>query len=1163
MKKMSSLRETSANVYAWSIQRRKSNILFFILMILFTSNLRASDNIIKVAFRDILVEDALKTMEKTSSLNFYYNAEDVSNFHRVSYEGESTINNILSEILDGTSLVYKVTENDVMIIKRASDTSKEHTISGVVYDENGETMVGVTVMVKGTNNGVITDVEGQFRLQIRDATEVIVIRYIGMKQQEIVVGSKSTFKVVMESDQKQIEEIVVVGYGSAKKSDLTGSVSSLSPKEGEGLSFSSVDGMLKGKLSGVQVQSNGGTPGAAESVIIRGAGSLRGDNQPLYVVDNIPLASAAQNEGNAIGSYDYQTVQNALSNIDPNDIEDIQVLKDASATAIYGSRGANGVILITTKKGKKGKAKINFQASTGISNVSKKIDVLDLKSYAAYQNEFLGTEDFIVQPDGNVHRINMAGSSMGVYDPKDPTTYALYQPRNWQDELYQTGVSQNYSISASGGIKGLDYFVSFGHKDIEGIVKGSSLQQSNMRVNLNSNLSEKLSMALTMSGNIRRNTMMQSGDLNGGITGSSTRAAVNQRPYFTESDEFENITGRSSVKDWIDDYDDLSNEYAMQLGLNIKYKLAKGLSYSFRTGGNYRSKERSRWFGLGLFQGFANNGLAANSNLLSTNYTIENLINFNKSFTNNFRISGVIGTSLDKYTSLNKLEKGLGFDSQVLRAKGIHLANTVVALTPLQRDFQLQSYLGRMNFYFFDGKYILTTNFRADGSSKFPNHRWGYFPSTSFAWKLSEERFLKQVDALYLLKLRAGWGRTGNQSIAPYSTIPNYTGTNFTYSDINDGKLVGVGVNNLANPDITWETSESINFGLDFGLFENRISGSIDVYSKLTKELLNQKQVPTSTGFGIMLINQGSLENRGLELNINTVLIDKAVKLRFGGNLTVNRSEVMDLGFNTAQFGAHQLEAFLGSSIGNGNYFAMPANIFAVGREQALFWGYKTDGIIQEQSDITIVKDGKEQTIEYKNSGRAEVGDIKFVDVNGDGVVDVNDKTFIGNPNPDFSFGLNASVSFKGFDLSVALNGTIGQDILNSGLYLEESPSSSRNIRTDVYQNAWRVDTPSSLYPKIGSSEITDITDRYIEDGSFVRLSNVTLSYTLPKGICNKLHTSSLKFYVTGNNLAIWTDYKGYDPEVNSFSFDGTRQGVDWNSFPKATTVTFGCNIQF
>jgi TonB-linked SusC/RagA family outer membrane protein len=961
----------------------------------------------------------------------------------------------------------------------------------------------------------------------------------------------------MIPDQTQLDEVVVVGYGTVLKKDVTGSLTSVKVKDNVANQSGTIDQLLQGRAAGVQVTQNAGAPGSGISVKIRGTNSLRGNNEPLYVVDGVIISSAGEDviAAGGVGNSGQET-QNGLNGINPRDIESIQVLKDASATAIYGSRGANGVVLITTKKGVKGKIKINSFITTTIRTIDKKYDVLDGNGYANYQNE-------MALLNGLNPRFQIDGSQIfGItYDPagNPNVTNRPAQILNWQDELYRQGFSTKVGFSASGGSDNGNYYISLGFDEQEGIVSNSSLKSTDFRINLNQDLTDKLKLRARVSASFNDINFTEGGDLTG-ANQSFVRNAILFRPVITEEiEDFGEDLEASNPYSWVNDFEDVSKAKRYIASIGLTYKLpVKGLKYQIKAGGNVRTKDRRRFYGLTTFQGANANGALQISTLNVTSYQINNFLRFNRTFNRKHRINATAGVTYDVRNVENSIYAVEDFVTTELTIQQPFLASVISQpLRYLKSDQQIFSLLGRLN-YTFNNKYILTASFRRDGVSKFSEeNRYGFFPSFALAWRLDNERFIKNLNIFEDLKLRAGWGEIGNHGIGAYGTLSDYGINGQLYGTPGNGTSVPLSLNNVANPNLTWETTEQLNFGLDFTTKNDRISGSIDLYDKTTKDLLQRSPIPTSSGFRSILINRGTISNKGLEvaLNIAAVSTDD-FEINIGGNIAFNKTKIEALGIPLEDFYidgiAQQRSFYLGNQISTGQYFRSPANVFIEGEETSLFYGFVTNGIYQtEDTDLVA---------------GAVPGDVRVVDQNEDGVVDILDRTFIGNPNPDFVYGFNLNFKLKGFTADFLFNGVYGNDIANGNLIkLNNAEGLGTNISPNAYNNAWRPDAQSNLHPRLGydviSNQAIGISDRIIEDGSYLRLNNVTISYDIP--VENSSLMERLNVYIAGQNLFTWTDYSGYNPEVSSFLNNGLINGVDWNGAPNAKTILLGLNINF
>jgi len=1037
--------------------------------------------------------------------------------------------------------------------------SQSKTITGSVTDDGGLPLPGVTILVKNSKNlGVATDFDGNFSITIPStSSKILVFSYLGYTTQEVNVSNTSNVNLIMIPDQTQLDEVVVVGYGTVLKKDVTGALTSVKVKDNVANQSGTIDQLLQGRAAGVQVTQNAGAPGSGISVKIRGTNSLRGNNEPLYVVDGVIISSAGEDviAAGGVGNSGQET-QNGLNGINPRDIESMQVLKDASATAIYGSRGANGVVLITTKKGVKGKVKINSFITTSIRTIDKKYDVLDGNGYANYQNE-------MALLNGLNPRFQIDGSQIfGItYDTAGNPNVSNRpaQILNWQDELYRQGFSKKVGFSASGGGDNGNYYVSLGFDEQEGIVSNSSLKSSDIRINLNQDLTNKLKLQARFSASFNDINFTEGGDLTG-ANQSFVRNAILFRPVITEEiEDFGEDLEASNPYSWVNDFEDVSKAKRYIASIGLTYKLpVKGLKYQIKAGGNVRTKDRRRFYGLTTFQGANANGALQISTLNVTSYQINNFLRFNRTFNRKHRINATAGVTYDVRNVENSIYAVEDFVTTGLTTQQPFLASVISQpLRYLKSDQQIFSLLGRLN-YTFNNKYILTASFRRDGVSKFSKeNRFGFFPSFALAWRLDNEKFIKNLNIFEDLKLRVGWGEIGNHGIGAYGTLSDYGINGQLYGTPGNGTSVPLSLNNVANPNLTWETTEQLNFGLDFTTKNDRISGSIDLYDKTTKDLLQRSPIPTSSGFRSILINRGTISNKGLEvaLNIAAVSTDD-FEINIGGNIAFNKTKIEALGIPLEDFYidgiAQQRSFYLGNQISTGQYFRSPANVFIEGEETSLFYGFVTNGIYQtEDTDLVA---------------GAVPGDVRFVDQNEDGAIDILDRTFIGNPNPDFVYGFNVNFKLKRFSANFLFNGVYGNDIANGNLIkLNNAEGLGTNISPNAYNNAWRPDAQSNLHPRLGydviSNQAIGISDRIIEDGSYLRLNNVTVSYDIP--LENSSLMERLNVYVAGQNLFTWTDYSGYNPEVSSFLYNGLINGVDWNGAPNAKTILLGLNINF
>jgi len=1120
-------------------------LFFFGFMMTVSANSYAQKTKLDINLANTTILGLFKYIEQNSEFVFLYRTEDFNTSKRVDIDiKEASINQIMDQALKGESVTYHVYERQIVIRKAGEPANvqqpQKKEIAGTVKDNKGATVPGASVIVKGTTIGVITDMDGNFKLQVPAGSKILVFSFIGMKTKEVDITGKSSVTVLMEEETVGIEEVVAVGYGTQKRSDITGSVTTVKVNENQAAQINAVDKFLQGRASGVDVVAGNGAPGAAMNVKIRGTGTLSGNTEPLYVVDGVLISTASQevNKANTSGNYTQES-QNGLSAINPQDIESIEILKDASATAVYGSRGANGVVLITTKRGKTEKGQITFSLNSNVSTLSKKIPILEGTEFAVYSNEL--------------------SKSLGLTPIYPETAQGLDSLKtvDWQDYSTRTSVSQSYRLTFSGKAGKTNYYIAAGYADNQGIINNTWLKSGDLRINLVQDITPKLKITSNTGITFSKNNWTQGTVLLGGGNASMIRSMLRKSPILghDSSDGAQDLyTNSESPQTWFEQFEDKSKEFRLISSLNLDYKISKVFSYRLALGGDVRNKSRQQYWGPDLFFG-ANNGKATYSGLDYMAYSIDNLLLFNKNFGGKHKLDGTVGFTYDSNIIQNTSTSSENFFTQILKSDGITLGQIYYPFNLNKTSVSILSALARAGYSYRD-KYLLTLTGRVDGSSKFaPGSKYGFFPAIAGAWRADQEEFVKHLNIFTNLKLRLGWGQTGVQSIAAYQTQALYN--MLQAPNASDGVNIGQVASRIANNSLTWETSTQLNAGADMGFWKNRVTANIDVYKKTSVDLLQNLQIAPSTGFTSIAINLGTIENKGAELAINAVVIDKVIRWEIGANIAANRNKVKELGLPLNKWGTLMMSAYTGGNISTGDQLKVPANIFAEGQPVGMFWGLKSNGIYQSTDT---------ENLTYKGA-KTIPGDIKYIDQDGNSIIDAGDYTFIGNPNPDFTYGFNTSLSYKNLRLDLMMNGVQGRDICNANLVFEEysgnsvSAAGANNLRKDAYFNAWRVEAPTNYYPRLGYAAPIDLSDRFIEDGSFLRLSNVTLSYNVPVKKMKML--SSLGVFVSGSNLLLLSGYKGFDPEVNSFTSDGTRIGIDFNSYPGSKSVSFGLKVGF
>ena len=1002
----------------------------------------------------------------------------------------------------------------------SSSESADRTIAGRVTDEAGSTLAGVSVVVKGTTRGTTTDADGRYQVMVENDRATLVFSFVGYVNQEVAVGSRSTLNVQLVADNKTLNEVVVVGYGQVKKSDLTGSVATVPVSEIRKVAVTSLDQQLQGRAAGVQITQNSGAPGGSTTIRIRGGNSIQGDNEPLYVIDGIPFKNDGASSGSSF---------NVLSTLNPNDIESISVLKDASSTAIYGSRGANGVVIITTKRGKAGKSTINFDTYYGVQTVRRKYPVLNATEYAQFVNE-----------------ANTNEGRAAVYTPEQVAAFG--EGTDWQDQIFRQAPMQNYQLSLSGGDERTQYAIGGGYFRQGGIVKGSDFDRYSFRINLDRKLTNRIKIGNSL--NLSRtltNQTRSDGDL--GSAGIVTIAAqqfppilpvYNQDGSYLLTNPALNFTADNPVALASDSRNQLA---AFRAFGNVfgEYQITNGLTLRIILGIDAVLQKRDSYLPRSVSSGLAQGGAASISNNQSVTWLNENLLTYAHTFNAIHNVSLLLGYTQQANRTEGSAASARNFINDNLSTGNIGSASVPLVPSSSIGAWGLQSYLARVNYGYKD-KYLLTASFRADGSSRFgANKRYGYFPSAALAWRVSEEAFLKNNRTLSDLKLRATYGSTGNQD--GIGNFPSYAllGTqNYVFGN---ATATGIGPNQIANPDLSWETTTQADFGVDVGLLNNRITISADAYLKRTKNLLLSVTIPGTSGYTSAIQNLGRVENRGVELSISSRNIDGAFKWSTELNLAANRNQVLDIGA-TPQIFAGQV-ANIGQNINSG--------ILRVGEPLGSFYGYVTNGLYQTADELTALTDPQAR----------KPGDRKYADLNGDKKIDDNDRTIIGRAQPKLIGGINNTFSYKGLELTLFLQGVSGNQILNANRYELEYLNGTTNQDRDVL-NRWTPTNTNTDIPRASTARPANrISTRQIEDGSFLRLRTAQLAYNLPASVLKSLKIQSVRVYVSAQNYLTWTSYSGYDPEVNRFGQDSRSQGFDYASYPAAKTLLVGLNVGF
>ncbi len=1111
----------------------------------------------------------LKSIEKQSGFYFAFNGKLIDLKQRIEINNNNlSVGDALRAIAKETDYKFRRINGYIHIAKRESVNEKVveeeviaqgPTITGrIVSQEDNEGLPGVNVIVKGTTTGTVTDVNGRYSIEVPTSESMLVYSSVGYITEEVIVGSRTVIDLSLTPDITALDEIVVVGYGTVKKSDLTGSVSKVSSDELEKATNPSFDQMLQGRMAGVNVTQQSGAPGANSNIQIRGFNSL-GGSQPLFVVDGYPIdVDQFNNPGGTEWDGNVQAM-NPLAMLNPNDIESIEVLKDASSTAIYGSRGANGVIMITTKSGKRGTNNVNYNYRFEVAEVGNTYDVLNTRDYMEYVNESLTNDG--LDPKYEPAKLDSLVQA-------NPTT-------NWQDIIYRTAQTHNHALSFTGADDVNRYNLSLNYLDQEGVIINSDFQRFTIRLNASRHINKKLEIGTNSNYTYTQSTAAAHSFANGNPGGSVVIGSIFfrplDRPFSSDQDPEDVVEGNPVVvaNNRLDD-SQIQNFYS---SLYANLELAEGLVFRFNGGVNSLLSTRDQYQPRLTFFGNLNNGYASRSFVRRMNYLSEFTLRYDKSFNKIHRINAVGGYTWQEWFANSQLMTAGNFINDNLGYERMGAAGTVFIPQTTRTDWALASFLGRVNYSLMN-RYLFTFTGRYDGSTRLgEGNKWDFFPSFALGWNLHNEAFMKPVEVISNLKIRASYGLSGNQSIAPNQLVQSFYP--FQYP-INGVGVTGLTVQSdywnggaLANPDLFWETTKQFDIGADVGLFDDRLTFAFDYFEKETTNLLLNLNVPISTGFGTYPTNAGTIQNKGWEFELGARLIQEGdFKWNFSGNISHVQNKLVELGPLQETFGRNYLTA--GNISSNS-----PIHIARVGEPVGMFYGYEISGVFQNQEQVQnyTTNDGS-QIMPSAMPGDFIYVDQLTEDTDGDGVADAGDgvinnfdRTIIGNPYPDFFFGITNSFSYKGFSLDATINGSIGNDIVNLNLYALDDPNSSSNwnISQEAYDNAWRGEGTSNYFQRARSAGgvISDgrITNRLVEDGSFVRLNNLMLSYDF--NVKNLKAIKGARLFIGGRNLITITDYSGYDPEVSGMGSDALNSAVDWGTYPMPRTYYAGVNFQF
>jgi TonB-dependent starch-binding outer membrane protein SusC len=1096
-------------------------------------------------FSEISYEQLFREIEKQTEFRFAFSNSKLDSDQKIKLDvTDETLEKILDKALP-EGIAYEIVDRYVVILNAFDKVSiaeikqQQRTVSGTVTDQSGQPLPGATVVVKGTTQGTVTNANGNYLLANTPEDATLVFSFVGMSTQEVEVGTQTSIDIAMEIDAIGIEEVVAVGYGTVRKSELTSAIAKVGGEELQTRAVARIDQALQGQLAGVNVKQSGGRPGKNAIIRVRGVGSISAGNDPLYVVDGFPVDSEF------------------FSNMSLDNVESVEVLKDAASAAIYGSRGANGVIIVTTKRGKKGQElRLDFNAYTGISNMERNIEFMDMKDHMLYFSEV--RDDAFLQAGGDLNIPPLDRPPSYRYNHhwvENPETIPYYD--QWDAILRKPGaIQQKYQFSASGSTNNSRYMFSAEYFDQEGIVKSSEFKRYSFSTSIDTDITKFLTVGLNLSPYYSIDNDPDS-EGKGGSIHELLGAHTIYPPRF-------GYWGEEMDPSFIDHFGLVNNADPARVGLKVlpniehlkneatraqlqsniyaQVTFMPGLTLKTTFGANYWNYRRDRFENQIIRRTNAPRG--ENWGSQAINWLNENILNFSRTLAEKHSLGGLLGFTAQKESYKSTYLRGDNFPNDLvptLNAATQWTGNTTMS------EWSLLSYLARVNYSYAD-KYMLMASIRTDGSSRFGrNTKWGWFPSISAGWRMDKENFMESVDWITQLKPRASWGKTGNNNIGNYSGIATLGSYSYLLG-VNETVVAGLSPNSITNPDLSWELKESTNFGIDLGFIQNRINLTVDYYNDLTSDLLLNTPVPILTGFTSELQNIGQVQNKGWEFELRTQNISSgAFRWSTNMNLSLNQNEVKKLGPEDAPILA-------------GDWWGQ-VNYTSVGHPVGSFYLLKQIGIYntQEEIDATPHWPGT-------RTGDAIIEDYSGPDGVPDGIIDSNDRQIMGSPIPTYYFGITNQFQYRGFDLSIFLNGSGGNYIFQD-LGREFDSAGGHKPHFAHWVNRWRsTDEPGDgKTPRArGTGATNQLTSRRLWKGDYVRLKNITLGYTLPRSWTDKLNVSKLRIYAQGENLYLWDHYKvGFTPEVDLSGGNALTAGRDYGVYPSIRTFLLGVNVSF
>lgn len=1112
--------------------RKVFSLLMFSLVfnLAATASVQVKDGKLTINEVEKPVKEILQKIESQSDYKFFYNEGLVDVERKVTLKMKNAaISAVLDKLFLGTSVKYRIDESNIVLYTTAqSNQPKEpKKVKGVVLDTFGEPVPGVNVIPKSNSKGgVITDLNGNFSIDLNTPNETLIFSFIGFKKQEVAVGGKSQLTVTLAEESVTLDEVVAIGYGVAKKSSITGSITSVKAEDLPKSANASINNMLSGKASGVQVLQTSAQPGGGVNIVIRGAGSVDAGNSPLYVIDGFPI----NNNSVEPGEGDYSVgKRDPLNSINPADIESIEILKDAASTAIYGARAANGVVLITTKRGKEGRTNVDFSYTGSVQQVDNYFDMLDAKGFMQYSN-ILGKEQYLISR--NMAPYGPLTQDFSDYKPayKTPEIANAGRGTDWWDEVTRMGWVHDVNFSVSGGSSKTNFLVSANYFDQKGLVQNSDFTRFTARINLDHKISDQIKVGVSATGSYIDNGNVQMGGTNqtSGVLMSALQMSP-LAPVCNDNGDYYinplNATLPNPVS--FREIDDNTIQKRLLANGYAEYSPIKDLTLKAGVGVDSKSGLRSSYLPTTFLHGAAANGKATKEINNSMDVLFNFTANYNKSINQKHNISALLGYEYQNFAYNGFSAQVIDFFTDAFESNNMAAAEGTPTVKSYKNANTLASYFTRLS-YNYDEKYIASLTLRRDGSSNFgAGNKWGFFPSAAFAWRIIQEDFMQPLEFVSNLKLRLSYGQTGNSGIGD-KALAYYGPTEYPYAFGND-IVIPANKLQIENDKLKWETTTEFNIGIDYGFFRNRISGSLEYYNKVVSDLLSYRTLPIYSELRKVADNVGSTQLSGFEFDLHTVNIEG----KFKWSTDFNISSYND------RWKKRNPDVVLDPWVGEHD------PIRAV-------YGFLTDGIVQEGHDVPHMEGELPGNLIYK--------DVNGYDENHqltgkpDGKINDADKVLLGSTDPGFSFGFGNTFEYKGFDLNIFFYGMGNRILLNQNketflLRASRLPNNNINMMADV-SKLYRHDKPSTKYPSIAPNPYQGYSDFLVENASFVRLKNITLGYTFPRKLFkNKLN---MRVYVDAQNLLLFTKYTGVDPEMDSLG-----------AYPNAKSVSFGLSLGF